>query len=51
MGLLEKMETWVYSVVETQWDITIPTLFRFIQQQIRHKDKYAKNLFGANMEE
>ena len=51
MGLLEKMKAGIYSVVEIQWDATRPTFRRFIQQKIKHKDKYAKDVFGSNMEE
>ena len=29
MGILEKMETGIYSIVETQWDTTYPVFNRY----------------------
>ena len=51
MGILEHMESGVYRVVETQWNINCPILCKFIKQTIKQRDKYARITFTSNMDE
>jgi hypothetical protein len=51
MGVLNTMEAWVFSMVETKWDTTSPSFGRYIKETIQMKDKFAKFEFGSNMDE
>ena len=51
MGIIETMETGVFSVVETQWDTTCPKFYTMIKQKIKAKDTYAKVSFASNLDE
>ena len=42
MGILGNMEASVYSLVETQWDTTCPSLSRYIKETIKKEDTYTK---------
>jgi len=51
MGIIERMEAGVFSVVETQWNTTNPQFYKFIKQIINKKDKFAKVEFSSNLDE
>ena len=51
MGILEKMEAGVYSIVETQWDTTSPVFSKYIKDTIKREDKYAHIETASNMDE
>ena len=51
MGILEKMEAGVYSIVETQWDTTSPTFSKYIKDTIKREDKYSHIETSSNMDE
>ena len=51
MGIIERMEAGVFSVVETQWDTTNPQIWKFINQTIKKKEKFAKVEFSSNLDE
>ena len=51
MGILGNMEGSVYSLVETQWDTTCPSLSRYIKETIKKKDTYAKVEMTSNQGE
>ena len=51
MGILDKMEASVYSLVETQWDTTCPSLSRYITDTIKKEDTYAKVEMASNQDE
>ena len=51
MGSLEAMGASVYSLNETKWDTTCPTLCKDIKHIIKRKDQHAKVVFSSNEEE
>ncbi len=51
MGILEKMETGIYIIVETQWDTTSPVYSKYIKDIIKREDKYAHIETLSNMDE
>lgn len=38
MGILEKTETSTYIVVDTEWDTTSPTFYKFIYKTIKKRN-------------
>ena len=51
MGILQKMEAGVFSMVETKWDTTSPSFCRYIKETIKKTDEYAKIELGSNNDE
>ena len=51
MGIMEKMEAGIYSIVETQWDTTNHPFNRHINTTVKSIDKYAKVVYSSNMDE
>ena len=51
MNILENIEAGIYSLVETQWDMTSPTFCKYIKDTIKKEDRYASMALGSNMDE
>ena len=51
MGILESKEASVYTLVETQWDTSCPSLSRYINETIKKEDTYAKVEVASNQDE
>ena len=45
------MEEGVYSMVETQWDISDPSFVKYKKSTIKNRDEYTQVEFGSNIEE
>ena len=42
MGIFQKIEAGVYSMVETKWDTISPSFYRYITETIKKTNEYAK---------